>query len=195
MKKLLYFVSFAVGAAAGAFAACNLLKSKYEKIAQAEIDSIKAVYTYRKVSAIKETKPVDEPKEETKKEFPKPDTTDYENNRYWRASRKKYEDMTKDYKNEEEKAGKEEPDDEPYVISPAEFGELDDYEKISLTYYDDSVLSDERHDDITDEADLLVGLESLEHFGEYEVDSVFVRNDKRKCDYEILRVHEDFYSE
>ena len=34
--------------------------------------------------------------------------------------------------------------------------------------------------------DNVVGLESLAHFGEYEDDSVFVRNDRLKCDYEIL---------
>ena len=32
----------------------------------------------------------------------------------------------------------------------------------------------------------MVGFESLNHFGEYEDDSVFVRNDAKKCDYEIL---------
>ena len=31
-----------------------------------------------------------------------------------------------------------------------------------------------------------VGKESLTHFGEYEDDSVFVRNDNLKADYEIL---------
>ena len=34
--------------------------------------------------------------------------------------------------------------------------------------------------------DDVVGMESLTHFGEYEDDSVFVRNDRLKCDYEIL---------
>lgn len=33
---------------------------------------------------------------------------------------------------------------------------------------------------------MLLGIDSLNHFGEYEDDSVFVRNDARKCDYEIL---------
>lgn len=32
----------------------------------------------------------------------------------------------------------------------------------------------------------LLGGDSLEHFGEYEDDSVYVRNDAKKCDYEIL---------
>lgn len=31
-----------------------------------------------------------------------------------------------------------------------------------------------------------VGFESLSHFGEYEDDSVYVKNDARKCYYEIL---------
>ena len=34
--------------------------------------------------------------------------------------------------------------------------------------------------------DEIVGEESLNHFGEYEDDSVFVRSDRLKCDYEIL---------
>lgn len=29
--------------------------------------------------------------------------------------------------------------------------------------------------------------DGLEHFGEYEEDSVFMRNDAKRCDYEILR--------
>ena len=31
--------------------------------------------------------------------------------------------------------------EKPYVISPEEFGEFEEYEKISLTYYADQVLS------------------------------------------------------
>lgn len=32
----------------------------------------------------------------------------------------------------------------------------------------------------------LLGKIHLKHFGEYEDDSVYVRNDAKKCDYEIL---------
>lgn len=75
----------------------------------------------------------------------------------------------------------------PRVISPDEFGEVNGYEVISLTYYADKVLTDTRdmamsNDDIED----MVGLESLKHFGEYENDAVFVRNDRLKTDFEIL---------
>lgn len=73
----------------------------------------------------------------------------------------------------------------PYVISPEEFGEFEEYEKISLTYYADQVLTDENNEEV-DDVEEIVGEESLTHFGEYEDDSVFVRNDRLKCDYEIL---------
>ena len=54
----------------------------------------------------------------------------------------------------------------PYVISPEEFGEFEDYERISLSYYADQVLADE-DDEKVDDVDNVVGLESLTHFGEF----------------------------
>ena len=77
------------------------------------------------------------------------------------------------------------PETGPYVISPDEFGELDDYETISLTYYSDKVLADDM-DQVIDDYMVCVGNDFMNHFGEYEDDSVFIRNDARKCDYEIL---------
>ena len=76
--------------------------------------------------------------------------------------------------------------EKPYIISPEEFGDFDEYTKLSLTYYSDGVLADE-NDEIVDDIDETVGADFADHFGEYEDDSVFVRNDRLKCDYEILR--------
>ena len=75
--------------------------------------------------------------------------------------------------------------DRPYIIPPEDFGDYPDYETISLTYYNDKVLTDE-YNEIVDDIDDLIGEDSLNHFGEYEDDSVFVRNDALKVDYEIL---------
>ena len=75
----------------------------------------------------------------------------------------------------------------PYVIPPDEFGDEDDYDTISLIYYADKILADEFGNIIDDnEVEECIGSESLDHFGEYEDDSVFVRNDHLKCYYEIL---------
>lgn len=78
----------------------------------------------------------------------------------------------------------------PYVISPDEFGEYA-YETISLTYYADDVLADENYEIVDDIADV-VGNDFASHFGEYEDDSVFVRNDRKRCDYEILRDYRNY---
>lgn len=74
----------------------------------------------------------------------------------------------------------------PYVIPPEEFGnDADEYDLISLNYYEDGVLADD-WDDVIEDVDRVVGKDSLTHFGEYEDDSVYVRNDRLKCEYEIL---------
>lgn len=73
----------------------------------------------------------------------------------------------------------------PYVISPEEFGEFYDYSTNSLTFFADGVLADENYVPV-DDIPGTIGEDSLTHFGEYEEDSVHVRNDARKSDYEIL---------
>ena len=55
-----------------------------------------------------------------------------------------------------------------------------------MTDYADGVLTDDWDHPIED-VEGLVGVESLTHFGEYEEDSVYVRNDRYKTDYEILK--------
>lgn len=80
------------------------------------------------------------------------------------------------------------PKEKSYVITPEEFGTLDGYDEESLVYYKgDNVLAYESGKSITfKEMEEMVGAESLNHFGEYEDDSVYVRNNINKCDYEIL---------
>lgn len=93
----------------------------------------------------------------------------------------------------EEKGGVEPMDHEkPYVISPDDFGEEDDYECVSLFYHADGVLTDTRNE-VIENVDELVGLDSLDHFGEYEDDSVFVRNDDLRKDFEILLDQSNFH--
>ena len=81
-------------------------------------------------------------------------------------------------------------DEIPYVIPPDEFGEVG-YEQIELTYYDDGVLADD-DDEIIDDPEAVVGPYALTSFGKYEDDAVFVRNDARRCDYEILADHRNY---
>lgn len=77
------------------------------------------------------------------------------------------------------------PIERPYVITPEDFGIYSDYKTATLFYHPDKIL-DDVDDNIINNVDDIVGEESLTHFGEYEDDSVYVRNDRLKTDYEIL---------
>ena len=85
----------------------------------------------------------------------------------------------------------------PFVISPEEFGMDDDIEVDTLYYYKattdganlDDIIVDENNEEIEDVEELL-GMsvsDIINHYGEYEEDSVYIRNPKLNTDYEILR--------
>lgn len=79
----------------------------------------------------------------------------------------------------------------PYVIRPDEFDDIPGYSTIELMYFSDGVLADEFYEKV-ENVDECVGIDSLSHFGEYEEDSVYVRNDARRCDYIIIREKERY---
>lgn len=166
-NKSLFSLAFIIGAATGSVATWYLLKDKYEALAQEEIDSVKEVFLRRE----------QELKDQSVKKTVAEGIKDAE--RLKKEGYTRYSDFGSD---EEEKPVSEAG---PYVIPPEQFGDDEEYEQISLTYYADGVLADE-NDEVIEDVEDAVGIDSLNHFGEYEDDSVFVRNDARKCDYEIL---------
>lgn len=179
MSKVTGFVIFVMGAAVGSVATWQYTKKKYEQIAQEEIDSVKAMlFSKRDPDAEIKVEVSESEPAKVEKVTEKPNILEYAA-RLEREGYTNYSDMGS--RKEERTPMKE----KPYVISPEEFGEFEEYEKISLSYYADQVLADE-NDELIEDVDDVVGIESLTHFGEYEDDSVFVRNDRLKCDYEIL---------
>lgn len=173
---------FIAGAAAGSAVAWKILKTKYERIAQEEIDSVKATFSKRY------GKPEDETDvEEVEVVKEEPHVPDAATVRDYAAvlAKNGYTDYANTVVVEKKEITAVAEEDGPYVISPEEFGSRDDYETVSLTYYSDGVVADDM-DYRVDDLDSIVGIESLTRFGEYEDDSVFVRNDELKTDYEIL---------
>ena len=84
---------------------------------------------------------------------------------------------------------------EPYVISPEEFGDSD-YAVLTMTYFlDGTVLND--HDKIVKNATDLLGENFADHFGDYpeDPDTVYVRNDGLQIDFEILKDYRYYYAE
>ena len=180
MNKARGFVMFVLGAAVGSVATWQYTKKKYERIAQEEIDSVKEIFSKRESAADVEIVTPEPQTAKVGKPEEKPDITEYAA-RLEREGYTNYSNVSAGEKKEEQEAM----EMKPYVISPDEFGEFEDYERISLSYYADQILADE-DDEKVEDVDNVVGLESLTHFGEFEDDSVFVRNDRLKCDYEIL---------
>ena len=187
-NKIASFMMFIFGAAVGSVATWQYIKKKYEQIAQEEIDSVKETFSKLKVkNKDNESEENNNARTIVERAKNKPSVVEYA---AWLHKQGYTNYSNTDSFSEDSNASEEEVDenminDKPYVISPDEFGEFYDYEKISLTYYADQVLADE-DDELVEDIEETVGFESLNAFGEYEDDSVFVRNDRLKCDYEIL---------
>lgn len=173
-SKVSFILGTIIGAGIGVAGTYSYFKDKYEKLAEKDFNS-RRVFDEDKKDESEE--PVAE-KTADSRTVDKPSIAEY-------AARLQKEGYV-NYSDMQDKKQKQEIGvDKPYVIQPSDFGEFDDYEKISLTYTADGVLLDDMNE-IVDDIEETVGEDSLEHFGEYEDDLVYVRNDAKKCDYEIL---------
>ena len=160
---LKYFLTFALGAAAGAAVSCALLKKACELKINEEVEAFKE-YWANKDDQEPETEEVAEDMSEAKEE---------------------YVSVIEDagYNTIEQKGGSESMKIE--VIPPEDFDTLDDWNIESFTYYEDHVLAND-DGEIVHDHELLIGPDALGTFGEYEDDSVYVRNHETRTDYEIL---------
>ena len=179
--------AFAIGAAIGSFVTWKIVKNKYKQIADEEINSVKEVFARRYSEKMSKEK-LNENTNQTSLTL---DET--EKNANIQDDIAAYHELLDKlhYANIDvdsliAKKGGSTVTDGPFVISPDEFGEDPNYHTVSLTLYEDGVLTDD-YDDIVVDVDDWVGEDSLTHFGEYEADSVFVRNESMQTDFEILR--------
>lgn len=195
-------LAFVLGVATGALVANKYLKTKYEKIADEEIASVKAVYWTKANYAKKDVEYTEEvykqhqqaAKSAAEQAKEKPDIVKYAEKLH-KEGYTNYSTTAKPTAPSVPEPPEEEPEapdlGEPYVISPEDFSEFDDYEKISLIYWADRVLTDDNNE-VVEDLEGSVGIDSLTTFGEYEDDSVFVRNPRLRCDYEILLDQRNF---
>lgn len=159
MKQVLYF---SLGAAIGSLVTWLCVKGHYEKKADEEIRSMREEYEddmhklTEQVVDIYSGEDEDEPEDEDE---------DY---------------IIHDDFPREERA------DKPYVIGPDVYSEdFHGFDKCVLVYWrgNDMLLTDEQ--EIMD-IETTISREALEHFGEHESGTVFVRNERLGCDFEVL---------
>ena len=175
MKGLLIF---AAGLAVGAVAGALVVKNKVLADAKAEIEEVRDYYRRQRGEVNREE--VEEVKEKVEETIDRVQDMIKEHD-----NKKEHINYNKLVQNYNPSKNVVEYDD-PFIIDPSEFGENDDYDTMTLTYFADGVLVDDV-DDIVDEPDIVVGLENLKVFEEYGASSVYVRNDIYKTDYEIIR--------
>ena len=182
MNKTLIFL---LGALTGGGTVWYFTKEYYRRLADAEIDSVLGSDRYEKKAEEKKEEKKEEVKkkdnkiryEELTRNYTKPSVTDY-------ASKYDHEgEIATDHPVDDD-------EEDAYVISPQEFGELDDYDKITLNYYADGYLVE--GESVIENVNDVIGPDALDSFGDYEDDAVYVRNDKLRTDYEVLYNESNF---
>lgn len=184
--------AFVAGAMIGAAAAWYFTKDRYSKRAQEEIDSVKAAFANR----------FGECRHEQATEDAESDTevAEKEENRFTAVSslnafgkstvdKVDYSAITRPLGYSGEVIDEPEEVDKPYVISQNEYGEFGDYMEISLTYYEDGIVADD-DDEIIEDVAAVLGTDFIK---EFEDDVVLIRNDARKCDYEVVRDYRTYH--
>ena len=169
--KLSSAIIFCGGVFIGGFLTWDFFKTKYEKIADEEIASVKETFEHREPRPDKNYK-VEEALKGNDAYINIIDSNSYRN-----------------YSNTaietDKKGGTADMElKQPYVITPEQYEDNVDYTKVSLTWYNDEVLEDDWGNVL--DPDDVIGSEALKTFGQYEKDSVFVRDDDEQIDYEVL---------
>lgn len=176
MKQVLYF---SLGVIVGSGVTLLCVRKHYAKKADAEISAIKEAYGASEVCEVCE-----DTFEEVKEEYEKI----IDENGYNEEDDAEDSYIIHDEYPREDRASK------PYVIGPDLYSEdFHGFDKCVLVYWrgNDMLLTDEQ--EIMD-IEATIGRSSLEHFGEYESDTVFVRNERMGCDFEVL-LEEGSYAE
>ena len=196
-RKIINLIIFTAGAAIGSAVTWKVVKDRYEKIVQEEIKSVKEVFSDRFNSSNEEVSSEESDEEMSEEDHVSDyrkicwddledlDPSELEEEEY-QADLIEYEDIANIYKEGGADNMPTSEPREPYVIEPIEFGELDDYKTFELTYYEDGILEDEDYDIVKNPEEIL-GPDALGSFGEYEDDSVFVRNERLHADFQILK--------
>lgn len=184
MSKGLYLTAgFVLGALAGSAGTWLYWKKKYEDQANEDLAARRKAAAEERQEEKKSEEPVgDKQTNETiRAQINKPNIMEY-------AKKLNDEGYTNYSGSEEPKTvSKMEPDDEPYVIPPETFeeGESLGYEQISMTYYADGVVADDG-DYILEDVERTLG-DFADHYGDYEDDVVYVRNEAKLTDYEVCK--------
>lgn len=182
MNKLYVFLAFVAGGVCGVLGTKTYFEDLYRRQYEEDLESVKKVWTYKKPAE-------DDVKKEDESVLDK-EPRENEMYQYAKILQKKgytnYSDTPVDTSEMTAPEVYTPPENykDPYPIPPDILGS-DGYDQITLFYTEDKVLLNE-DDTKVDNIEDVVGLDSLNHFGEYEEDVLYVRNERLRTDYEVL---------
>lgn len=166
-------LAYILGAATAILVMRDRIDQRYKKIADEEIESVKEAFRR---------------KEEVMK-------AELEQNAAMNEEdRKKLDAVYSDLIAKKPKSSEGEDTEDAVYIPPDEFGDNEEYEVATITYYEsDFVFTDFMDEPIPDgEWERMIGPNVAKHFGDYETDRVCVRNDKTRTYYEVIREEGEF---
>ena len=204
-KYIVQLGCFVAGGAIGVLCTRSYFKTKYEQIANDEIESVKRAFRYRPDIMM----PDDEPKEEKKEDESFKSSLNYGDLEVHHVN---YSDVIENLDDAEYEKGpvstgisdyiplkeaydeekrleaeSEHPreDGEPYLIDGNAFNdEYIQYSKVFATYYaGDDVIADDITHDLIDISD--VGYSNLEFLKSSDAEIIYIRNDNLGCDIEL----------
>lgn len=195
-NTLINLFMFAAGAAIGSVVTLRLVETKYAQIAQDEIDEMREYY--EEYICELEGREADADMEEEghvslnevygtlgidRSDLKTPQTPVNK-----KPDLMEYVKQIKEHQYNIENMKEEKVMNEAHirVVSPEEFDDSD-FDKISLTYYSDEVLAYDDSDEVIDDVDDIVGHKSLNTFGQYEEDTVYVLDFDECVGYEICK--------
>lgn len=182
MNKLHVFLAFVAGGVCGVLGTKTYFEDLYRRQYEEDLESVKKVWTYKK--------PVEDDSKEDNEPVLDKEPRENEMYQYAKILQKKgytnYSDTPVDTSEMTAPEVYTPPENykDPYPIPPDILGS-DGYDQITLFYTEDKVLLNE-DDTKVDNIEDVVGLDSLNHFGEYEEDVLYVRNERLRTDYEVL---------
>lgn len=188
-KKLINVLMFATGAAIGSLVTWKVVKTRYERMVQEEVDAFKADYIRCMRNVSNTTNPCENERiDEEDDEYDEDESLEHSDKVRYHALVNRYSKSGDDAENSEEGEG----DDVapyingPYVITPQDYGDGNfDHNLECVTYYADGVLADSW--DVVLDIEETIGEDSLEHFGDHAEDVVHVRNERLQIDYEVVK--------
>lgn len=186
-RKVMDLALFIFGAAAGSALTWFLVKDHYEQKADEEIASVKEVFSKRKEEKEK-IKEIASAISRTDVNIIRKEITEMAAEASNKPSIMEFKSTLHENGYSEQEDMKKPVTEDDYVdihlISELEFGDDEEFDTISLTYYMDGVITDE-DDEILEDVESRIGENISDYFG--DGDAVYIRNDTLRTYYEVLR--------